>query len=59
MRNVFCVLGRTWIEDLRCGRDAARYAMANGSIIVTDVQMYLHIVSDEVFEFKVELPSCS
>jgi hypothetical protein len=46
----------TWIEDLRCRRDSERYALAYNLIPVTVVQSDLHIVRDEVLEFKVELP---
>ena len=40
----------TWIEDLRCGRDAARYTVAYKSIIVMVAQRDLRIISDGVLE---------
>jgi hypothetical protein len=47
----------TWKEDLRCGRDTARYAVAYILIIVTDVQRDLHIVSDKVSNSKSSSPA--
>ena len=46
----------TWVEDLGCGRDTARYTVAYKSIIVMVAQRDLHIISDSVLGSEVELP---